>query len=159
MNMDEMYHEAKTRISPELLQAFEETHYQVHHTPSFTLHIGQPCLELDALLKASGQDAAAFLTAWNPVAQPLGAEENRTRQLGLVDELKRRSLRCIDGIGQHPSNGWSGEESVLVLGLQVEAARALCVQFGQLACVAYRREDVARLLITDCSDPLRPEAT
>jgi hypothetical protein len=148
MNMDGMHHKTKTRISPELLQAFEETHYQVHHTPSFTLHIGQPCPELDALLEASGQDTAAFITAWNPVAQPLNAEENRTRQLELVDELKQRSLRCIDGIGQHPSNGWSGEESVLVLGLQVEAARALCVQFGQLACVIYRRAQPAQLLIT-----------
>jgi hypothetical protein len=143
-----MHDELETPISPELRQAFEETHYTAHHEPPFTLHIGQNSPELDALLKASGLDTAAFITAWNPKAQPLSEDKNRTRQRQLVDEIKRRSLRCIEGFGKHPSNGWPGEESVLVLDLQLEAARALCVQFGQLACVVYRRGDTAQLLLT-----------
>lgn len=142
-----MNNQLETALDPILLQAFEETHYQVHHETPFTLRIGQNCPELDALLKAGGHDTAAFITAWNPKAQPLDEDENRTRQRQLTNEIKRRSLRCIEGIGQHPSNNWPGEESVLILGLQLEAARALCVQFGQLACVIYRRADVAHLLV------------
>lgn len=140
--------ETEAKIEPELRQAFEETHYQVHHEPPFTLHIGQNCPELDALLKTSGLDTAAFITAWNPRAQPLDEHENRTRQRQLTDEIKRRSLRRIEGMGQHPSNNWPGEESMLILGLQLEAARALCVQFRQLACVVYRRGEAAQLLVT-----------
>lgn len=134
-------------IAPELIRAFEETHYKVHQEPPFALHVGQPCSELDTLLKASGLDSAAFITAWNPKAQPLDDDENRTRQRMLADEIKRRSLRCIEGIGEHPFNGWRGEESMLVLGLQREAARTLCIQFGQLACVFYLRGEKAQLLI------------
>jgi hypothetical protein len=145
--MNARENETAVTIDPELLQAFAETHYTVHHQPPFTLHIGQNSPELDALLKAGGHESAAFITAWNPKAQPLNDEENRTRQRQLTDEFRRRSLHCIEGIGEHASNGWPGEESALVFGLQPEAARALCDQFGQLACVIYQRGDAARLLI------------
>lgn len=63
-------------LSPELRDAFEETRYTVHHQPPFTLRIGQPCPELDALLEASQVNAAAFITACNPMAQPLSRQEN-----------------------------------------------------------------------------------
>lgn len=135
-------------LSPELRQAFEETHYTVRHQPPFTLRIGQPCPELDALLEMNKVDTAAFITAWNPLAQRCSNEQNTERQERLVAELKHRSLDFIAGIGQHPSNGWEGEDSMLVLGLQPEAARALCVDFEQLACVTYRRGSVAQLLVT-----------
>lgn len=141
------HYETQSSISNELHAAFRETRYKVNHTSPFTLHIGQSCPELDALLKTGGQDSAVFLTAWNPVAQPLGEEENRRRQAQLADELQRRCVPCVEGIGQHPSNGWSGEESTLALGLQPEEARALCAQFGQLACVLYRLGQPAQLLI------------
>ena len=134
-------------LPPELLKTFEETHYTVHHTPPFVLRIGQPCPELDALLQASEQDCAAFITAWNPMAQPLSEADNRKRQQALQAELTQRGLHCIPGIGQHPDNGWPGEESVLVPGLQAEAARVLCVRYGQLACVVYRRGGQAELLV------------
>jgi hypothetical protein len=38
------------RLSPELLQAFADTHYIVHHEAPFLMHIGQPCPELKALM-------------------------------------------------------------------------------------------------------------
>lgn len=133
-------------ITTELQQAFEETHYNVHHEPPFTLRIGQNCPELDALLHRSGHDCAAFITAWNPMCQQLSEEDNHQRQQVLLDELKRRSLRWIAGIGKHPGNGWPGEESVLVFGLQPEAARVMCVDYQQLACVTHRAGGVAQLL-------------
>ena len=42
---------------------------------------------------------------------------------------------CIDGIAKHPSNNWSGEVSVLVLGLDLEAAKTLARHYEQYAFV------------------------
>jgi hypothetical protein len=143
---DEVPEPVPEPITPELRKAFEDTHYTVHHEPPFTLHIGQNSPELDALLKASGHDSAAFITAWNPMCQPLMEEDNHQRQQALLDVLKRRSLRWIPGTDKHPSNGWPAEESVLVLGLQPEAARVMCLDHQQRACVTYRLRGVAQLL-------------
>jgi hypothetical protein len=122
-------------MNDELHRAFQETHFIVYHQPPFTLRIGQPSPELDALLQASGYDCAAFITAWNPMCQTLDVTENQRRQQSLKSELDARDLIALLGIGQHPSNGWPGEESILVLGLQFDAARALAKTYGQLAFV------------------------
>jgi hypothetical protein len=65
---------------------------------------------------------AAFITAHNPFSRQLSESENSLRQADLKAKLNQRGLICIDGIGQHPSNHWPGEISVLVLGLDLEAA-------------------------------------
>lgn len=122
-------------MNEDLRRAFEETHYIVRHQPAFTLRIGQHSPQLDALLQDAGHDCAAFVTAWNPKSQALSEAENRTRQQALLDDLKRLGPTWIGGIGQHPDNGWPGEESVLVLGLAFDAACNLARQHGQLAFV------------------------
>lgn len=132
----------------DLWKAFEETHYIVHHQPPFTLHVGRHSQELDALLEASRADCAAFITAWNPMSQALSDDENQRRQQSLTDELDRRGLLYHPGIGQHPSNGWPGEQSVLVLGLQLEAARSLAREWGQLAFIWVEREHPVELIQT-----------
>lgn len=132
-------------MNDDLQRAFEETHFIVHHRPQFTLRIGQTSPELDELLQATGQDSAAFITAWNPMCQMLELHVNRQRQKSLKDELDVQSLTTIPGIGQHPTNGWPGEESLLVLGLQLETARALAHKHEQLAFVWTPRNGVSAL--------------
>ena len=78
---------------------------------------------------------AAFITAWNPFSEQLSLLKNEERQNALKAELKRRGLKFIDGIGQHPSNNWPGEPSVLVLGLSKEAAKSLAGHNEQHAFV------------------------
>jgi len=134
-------------IPPALRQAFEETHYTVHHEHPFTLRIGQPSPELDQVLRTTGHDSAAFVTAWTPMCQLLSVEDNHQRQQALKDELQRRGLAWVPGIGQHPDNGWPGEESVLVLGIAEQAARTLCAGFQQMAFVACKRGETPRLVI------------
>ena len=131
-----------------LRQAFEETHYIVQHQPPFTLRIGQHSPELDALLKDAGYDCAAFITAWNPMSKPLSTEENRSRQQNLLNEVNAIGLTALQGIGQHPSNGWLAEESILVPGLQLEAARAVANTFGQLAFVWVKQAGWVELIKT-----------
>lgn len=121
--------------SDELTQAFAETDYIVHHEPPFTMNIGKPCPELKKLMAERNALGAAFITAWNPFAQKLSDKENEARQQELKATLKKRGLAFIDGIGQHPSNGWQGEPSVLILDIDREAAKALAGHYEQLAFV------------------------
>jgi hypothetical protein len=124
-----------TTLPPELLQAFAETHYIVQHEAPFVMHIGQPCLELKALMAQHNALSASFITAWNPFSQTLHAKENQARQDELKANIKRRGLICIDGIGKHPSNNWPCEVSVLVLDLNLEAAKSLARHYEQHAFV------------------------
>jgi Protein of unknown function (DUF3293) len=54
-------------------------------------------------------------------------------------------LNCIDGIGKHPSNNWPGEVSVLVLGLDLEAAKSLARHYEQHAFVWAAGDGVPQL--------------
>lgn len=122
-------------INSELIQAFSETDYIVHHEPPFTMNIGKPSLDLKKLMAERNALGAAFITAWNPFSQKLSDQENAKRQQELKDKLKQRGLMFIDGIGQHPGNGWPGEPSVLILDLNREAAKALAGHYEQHAFV------------------------
>lgn len=122
-------------LHAELHQAFTETNYIVHHEPPFTMNIGKPCPELKKLMADRNALNVAYITAWNPFARKLSDRENEARQQELKTSLKKRGLALIDGIGQHPSNGWPGEPSVLILGLDREAAKALAGHYEQLAFV------------------------
>lgn len=128
MNMNET-------LPPELIQAFTETDYIVHQEPPFTMNIGKPCEELKKLMSTRNALGAAFITAWNPFSQKMSAIKNEARQQELKEILKKRGLTFIDGIGQHPSNNWPGEASVLILDLNREAAKVLAGHFEQHAFV------------------------
>jgi hypothetical protein len=134
------------QLSAELLQAFADTHYIVHHEAPFVMHIGKPCPELKTLMVDHNALGAAFITAWNPFSQNLPAKENQARQDELKANLKRRGLICIDGIGKHPSNNWPGEVSVLVLGLDLEAAKSLARHYEQHAFVWAAGDGVPELI-------------
>jgi hypothetical protein len=137
------------QLPAKLFQAFTETHYIVQHEPPFTMNIGVPCPHLKKLMAERKALCAAFITAWNPFAQQLSDTENETRQQALKASLTHRGLAFIDGIGQHPGNGWPGEPSVLVLDLGHEAAKALAGQYEQLAFVWADQTAVPTLMLPD----------
>jgi hypothetical protein len=122
-------------LAPELLAAYRETEYRVTEGKSFVLRLDEPCPELLGLYRAKNVSCAAFITACNPLSQPLNAEENAGRQAELRSELARRSLFYLEGIGQHPSGDWPGEPSFLALGLALEAAKTLGRAYEQNAIV------------------------
>lgn len=126
-------------LSPALLRAYEETHYCINAaTPDqaeFVLRVGEVSKPLAAVHKKSGVDCSAFVTACNPWSESLPDAENAMRQARLLQVLRVRSLRWFDGIGQHPSNQWPGESSVLILGLSLVAAKVLAQDFEQNAFV------------------------
>ena len=117
------------------IQAYRETDYHVHVDTPVTLNIGVANATLAALHKVHRVESSAFVTACNPFSQAIDHSANNDRQAVLAGELQQRSLSYIEGIGQHPRNGWLGEPSFLVLGLSREAAKALGHRHEQNAIV------------------------
>lgn len=134
-------------IDPATIKAYLETHYRVHGEQPFVLHIGQVSSDLLFLYERHKVDSAAFITGCNPFSHELSEAENRDRQSLLAEELTRRSLTFVNGMGQHPSNEWPGEESFLVLGLGVEPVKVLGERFGQNAIVWCDVDAVPQLIV------------
>ncbi len=122
-------------IDPATVAAYAQTEYRVAGAPGFVLRVGQASAELLAAHRAHGVDCSAFLTACNPFSSQLGDEANAARQRSLAADLRARSLAFVPGVGQHPANGWPAEESFLVFGLSLEAAKALGRRHAQNAIV------------------------
>lgn len=136
----------QAHLPAELVQAFTETDYIVHHEQPFTMNIGKACPELQKLMADRNALSAAFITPCNPFSRRLSEKENQGRLLELKATLKTRGLFWMDGIGQHPSNNWPGEVSVLVLGLDLEAARSLSRHYEQHAFVWAVSDGVPELM-------------
>lgn len=126
---------SNTVIDPATIQAYLETDYRVCGDMPFTLHIGQVNSYLIAAHMHNRVDCSAFLTACNPFSRVVDEDANHQLQQQLTKELTKRGLTFLRGIGQHPSNNWPGEESFLVLGLNLEAAKTLGEHFEQNAIV------------------------
>jgi hypothetical protein len=82
----------------------------------FTLSIDQHSPDLLRLHQKQSVECSAFITAYNPFDAELTFSQNAERQSILTAELRQRGLGFVPGVGQHPSNGWAGEPSFLVLG-------------------------------------------
>ena len=134
-------------IDPRTVQAYLETEYRVYGEPGFTLRVGQASADLLAAHKRQKADCSAFLTAFNPFSEPFDEAANKARQAALAQELTRRSLVFLPGIGQHPSNEWPGEDSFLVFGLTLEAAKVLGSKFEQNGFVWNGPDAVPQLIL------------
>lgn len=134
-------------IDPRTVQAYTETAYHVHGEPGFTLRVGEASAELLAAHARQGVDCSAYLTAWNPFSRKTDHATNAARQAELIDALTRLGLVCMPGLGRHPSNDWPGEDSVLALGLGLDAAMALGVRFDQNAIVWSGADAVPQLIL------------
>jgi hypothetical protein len=134
-------------IDSSTIQAYLETEFKILGEVSSTLRIGMVCPELTALHEAHRTDCSAFITACNPFSQEFSETANAEGHAHLARELKRRSLTFVDGIGQHPSNQWPGEESFLVLGLTLESAKKLGIHFEQNAIVWIGSDAVPQLVM------------
>jgi hypothetical protein len=73
--------------------------------------------------------------------------ENAQRMEALCAELTRRSLAFDAGAGQHPNNGLPPEPSVLVSGLELQAARTLGQRFEQNALLWCGGDGVPGLVV------------
>lgn len=134
-----------------LRQAYAATAYLVEAGPCgpFVIRVGERSAGADALLAAAGADAWAFITAANPGSVPLAAEDNAARMARLARLVRDRGLEHYPGQGIGAEAGWPAEASLLVVGLAEDDAVALARRFDQLAIVAGRRGEAARLVWVD----------
>jgi hypothetical protein len=124
-----------SEIPAELVQAYLATDYRVLDEAPFSLRIGQYSRELLELYGRLRVDTAQFLTAWNPLSQLLSDTENELAQGRLVAEVERHGLAHLPGKGVDLAGEWPGEPSLLILGINSEAADALGRAFRQYAFV------------------------
>jgi hypothetical protein len=134
-------------IDPRTIQAYLETDYCVHGELGFILHVGQASADLLAAHKRQKVECSAFLAACNPFSRVADEDANAVQQAALAQELSSRSLVFRSGIGQHPSNKWPGEESFLVFGLTLEAAKVLGARFEQNGFIWSGVDAVPRLIL------------
>ena len=125
----------RTAIPNDIVQAYLETDYRVHAEPAFTLRVGVQSAELMALHKSLGKVCSTFITAWNPWSKQLGRLDNKALNAALLKELDHLGLTYTEGVGQHPSNAWPGEESFLVFGLPLDESKALGSRYEQNALI------------------------
>lgn len=135
-------------LPAELLKAYTETDFIVHHTPTFTLKINLACPDLLQLFEKRKAVCATFITAHNPFSEALPADKNLALHKALKNDLKKRSLQFFEGIGQHPSGDWPGEQSFLVLDLDLAAATALAQHYEQNAFVWCDSDGIPQLVTT-----------
>lgn len=136
----------ESRIAPPLLQAYLETRYRAG---DLLLQVGQENEPLRTTHGLYGVASSVFITAWNPYSQTLAEEDNRKAQEELRRVVRDHSWESLEGYGQHPSNGWPVEPSLLVFGPDLEEARLLGRQFGQNAVVWTGESAVPRLVLLE----------
>jgi hypothetical protein len=137
----------------DLRDIYMKTTYCVETGPGeiIRLRIGQKSAALDELLRRCNAACWAFITAWNPGSMALAPLENERRQEEMAAVLQCQAYRTLPGEGVGETPDWIPERSLLVLGIEREAALAIGRQFGQVAIVWGHRGSVPELLFcTEC---------
>lgn len=110
------------------------------------IRIGQRHPRLDALLKEQGASTWAYITASNPGSVNLPPDKNGKHNAEFVRYLELKGYRFFLGEGRPDKPGWDPEASVLVIGIEHEAAIRLGQNLGQNAIVIGQYEGVAELV-------------
>jgi hypothetical protein len=135
-----------SEISPSIIKAYLETDYCVFGESPFVLRVGITNEPLAKLYKRLVTNCGGFVTAFNPFGNDVGEAANAVRQIELAKELHRRNLTFFDGIGKHPSGEWA-EPSYFVLGLSLEAAKALGNKYDQNAIIWCGSDAIPELVL------------
>jgi hypothetical protein len=129
------------------IAAYTATRYRVNQREPFALKIGKASAPLRKLYEDYNCSSAAFITTWNPYSMAVSADENTEAQSRLEDRLIAEAIPFIAGIGEDPSGQWSGETSVLALGLSLDAAKSFGVEFLQNAIVWAGDDSIPKLIL------------
>jgi hypothetical protein len=135
-----------SQLPADLIRAYLETDYHVFDERGFRLRVGERSPELCDLYTRHVVSCCAFLTASNPFSELLDELSNTRRRRLLEDHLGQLGVTHLSGMGRHPSNDWPGEDSVLVLGLSLEASKAIGRLFDQNAIVWCGSDAVPHLI-------------
>lgn len=120
-------------IDADLLRAYQQTHYRVYADKPFVLQLERSNAALAALHAAHGVSCSAYLSACNPFSLALTYADNDQRHHALGQRLALDRWTYLAGEGVDPSGLWPAEPSYLVLGMDLETARALAHSLQQNA--------------------------
>ena len=134
-------------IHPDLIQAYLDTHYHVRQDKPFVIRIGQLSSELDALHQLKQVQSSCFITPCNPVSAQLKQVENNQKLREFQADKLLQGLELVNGLGQHPTNSWEGEESCLVLGITLEKAKEVGRKYDQNAIVWIGSDVIPELVL------------
>lgn len=134
-------------IDASILQAYRDTEYRVFGPSPFVLRVGQVSTELLAAQRRHAVACSAFVTACNPHGCELPATRNAARQARLRGQLVACGLTFLPGLGQHPDNGWPGEDSFLVFGMALADAQALAASWEQNALLWASADAIPELIV------------
>lgn len=134
-------------IDQRSIQAYLETNYHVYGEAPMTLNIGVANAGLATLHTSHSVESSAYVTACNPFSQALTDSVNNERQTVIARELQQHGMTYINGIGEHPTNGWTRAQSFLVLGLSRDDARRLGARHEQNAIVWCGLDAVPELVL------------
>jgi hypothetical protein len=138
----------RSRWPPALVAAYRAARYEVTAaTPPFALRVDEPSVALATCHRAHDVRCSAFVTAWNPGSRQAAAAVNSAAATALEQCLRGRGYRLLAGRGVDPAGRWPAEDSVLVLGLEHDAACEIARQFGQAALVCAGDDAVPRLVL------------
>jgi len=116
-----------------LRAAFRATRY-CFESPAgdLALRVDTPNVALRALLRNQQAHSAAVLTAFNPQAVRRNHPANLAAQAQLRRDLSAAGFRLLAGRNEDPLRQWV-EESFLVIGIGMTAARSQAARHDQLA--------------------------
>ena len=127
-----------SNIDQLLIEAYKATTYVVKRL-GLSIRIGQKNLHLDEFLIDNNEFTWTFITAYNPLSQPLSFMENKARHKKFIIWLKAKRIRYMVGYGIPDDINWAPEMSVLILGMSKQKATELgneleqnAIVFGQL---------------------------
>lgn len=131
-----------------MIQTYQRTLYQVKAKPKgWILRIGQVSRRLESLYRQENLSTAVFITAYNPYSQKTSKAKNVSAQRRLVDEIRKGGFSFMPGVGKDPERKWSGEASLLVLGIPLKTVRGLAKKYGQNAIVFIGKNAIPRLVL------------
>ncbi|SEK67017.1 DUF3293 domain-containing protein [Nitrosovibrio tenuis] len=141
----------RSHIPAEVIAAYRSARYQAGSGPdAMILRVDQYSEPLSQLFATSGHRCAAFITACNPFGVRQSPEANRAACVRLRKRLAQyvpQLARIIEGVGLDSAGDWPGEESFLILGLDLETSRALGRDFHQNAIVWVDKDAIPRLIL------------
>ncbi len=137
-----------SQIHPDKIRAYLATAYRLGHTDrDIILTIGRHSERLAALFTDNGVDCGAFITAYNPRGTRQPDEANNQAHSQLADQLSKLGVKSIEGSGGEKGSDWPTERSYFALGLALEPAKEIGIQFGQDAIVWVDADAVPQLIL------------
>ena len=119
-----------------LERAYREAIYEVYSDrETIQLSIDRSCPKLDALIRQQNYTNWALITAHNPYSQSLSAIENQQRHQQLVEHLQQLEFSWLPAVGKDRYGIWTPEQSLCILGIELDRAIAIGRKFAQNAIV------------------------